>query len=148
MESGVKERCVIIGASPVCDTEMIKKSVRESDFVVCADGGYKYALMAGIKPDLIIGDFDSAEFPENVKCDIVKLPVHKDDTDTMYCVRECVKMGYKTILLFGMTGGRLDHTFANFCTLLYTAENGVNAKMLDGENMIFAMIYVFWIINI
>ena len=139
MESEVKEQCVIIGASPVCDTEMIKKSVRESDFVVCADGGYKYALMAGIKPDLIIGDFDSAECPENVKCDIVKLPVHKDDTDTMYCVRECVKMGYKTILLFGMTGGRLDHTFANFCTLLYTAENGVNAKMLDGENMIFAM---------
>ena len=97
MESEVKERCVIIGASPVCDTDMIKKSVCESDFVVCADGGYKYAFAANVKPDLIIGDFDSAEFPENVKCDIVKLPVHKDDTDTMYCVRECMKMGYKEI---------------------------------------------------
>ena len=139
VKSEVKERCVIIGASPVCDTEKNKKSVCESDFVVCADGGYKYAFAANVKPDLIIGDFDSAEFPENVKCDIVKLPVHKDDTDTMYCVRECMKMGYKEILLFGMTGGRLDHTFANFCTLLYMAENAVNAKMVDGENIIFAM---------
>ena len=134
-----KKRCVIIGASPVCDVEIIKNHVRESDFVVCADGGYQYALAAGIKPDMIIGDFDSSEFPENMKCDIIRLPVHKDDTDTMYCVKECMKMGFKAILLLGVTGGRLDHTFANFCTLLYTAENAVKAKIIDGENEIFAM---------
>ena len=135
----MKDRCVIIGASPVCDTAVIKNHVHESDFVVCADGGYQYALKADRKPDLIIGDFDSSEFPQNMKCDIIKLPVHKDDTDTMYCVKECMKMGFKEILLLGMTGGRLDHTFANFCTLLYTAENAVHAKILDGENTIFAM---------
>lgn len=134
-----KSRCVIIGASPVCDTEIIKNHVRESDLVVCADGGYQYALEANIKPDWIIGDFDSSEFPENIRCGIIKLPVHKDDTDTMYCVKECMKMGYQDILLLGVTGGRLDHTFANFCTLLYTAENSVNAKILDRENIIFAM---------
>ncbi len=133
------KRCVIIGASPFCDADVLKKNIRESDFIMCADGGYKYALSAGVKPDMIIGDFDSSEFPENIRCDIVRLPVHKDDTDTMYCVRECMKMGYKDILLLGVTGGRLDHTFANFCTLLYTAENAVNAKIIDGENIIFAM---------
>ena len=133
------KRCVIIGASPFCDADVLKKNIRESDFIMCADGGYKYALSAGVKPDMIIGDFDSSEFPENIRCDIVRLPVHKDDTDTMYCVRECMKMGYKDILLLGVTGGRLVHTFANFCTLLYTAENAVNAKIIDGENIIFAM---------
>ena len=133
------KRCVIIGASPFCDADVLKKNIRESDFIVCADGGYKYALSAGVKPNLIIGDFDSSEFPENIGCDTVRLPVHKDDTDTMYCVRECMKMGYKDILLFGVTGGRLDHTFANFCTLLYAAENSVNARIIDGENIIFAM---------
>ena len=133
------KRCVIIGASPFCDADVLKKNIRESDFIMCADGGYKYALSAGVKPDMIIGDFDSSEFPENIRCDIVRLPVHKDDTDTMYCVRECMKMGYKDILLLGVTGGRLDHTFANFCTLLYTAENAVNAKIIDGENIIFAI---------
>ncbi len=133
-----KKRCVIIGASPVCDVGMIKDHVRESDFVVCADGGWTYALAAGIKPNMIIGDFDSSEFPENMKCDIIRLPVHKDDTDTMYCVKECMKMGFKEILLLCMTGGRIDHTFANFCTLLYACENGVSARIID-ENIIFAM---------
>lgn len=139
MESEAKGRCIIIGASPECDTDMIKGNVLADDFVVCADGGYKYALMAGIKPDMIIGDFDSSEFPENSECEKIKLPVHKDDTDTMYCVKECIKRGYKEFLLFGMTGGRLDHTCANFSTLLYLSERDVKATLFDSENEIFVM---------
>jgi len=139
VESEVEGRCIIIGASPECDTEIISEKVNQDDCIVCADGGYKYALSAGIEPDIIIGDFDSSEFPENLECEKIKLPVHKDDTDTMYCVRECIDRGYREFLLFGMTGGRTDHTYANFCTLLYLSQRDIKASLFDSENEIFVM---------
>lgn len=133
----MKKRCVIIGASPECDSDMISENVTDSDFIVCADGGYQYALQAGIQPNWIIGDFDSADFPEKIDCPTVALPRQKDDTDTMYCVKECIRMGYGEFLFLGMTGGRCDHTFANYCTLLYLAEKNITAKLIDRDNEIF-----------
>lgn len=135
----MKKRCVIIGASPECDTKMLSSKVSRNDFIVCADGGYEYAVSAGIKPDMVIGDFDSSEFPKDLECEKIRLPVHKDDTDTMYCVKECIKRGYKDFLLFGMTGGRIDHSYANFCTLLYLSERDIKASVFDSENEIFVM---------
>lgn len=134
-----KQRCVIIGSSPDTDIDIIAKNLRGHDFIACADGGYVYAKKLGLKPDLIAGDFDSSERPKNIAGRIVTLPRAKDDTDTMYLVRECVKMGFQEFLLFGCTGGRLDHTVANFCILHYLSENGKSAEMIDSENIIFTL---------
>ena len=42
--------------------------ISEGAFIICADSGYDKALQAGIKPDLILGDFDSLEnpLPDNI----------------------------------------------------------------------------------
>ena len=126
-------RCAVIGASPETDIEVIRRCLRDDDFIACADGGYVFARKAGREPDLIVGDFDSSEKPENRNGGVIYLPVRKDDTDTMYIVRECLKLGFSDFLLLGMTGGRPDHTFANFCTLSYIAENGAHGCMADGR---------------
>lgn len=124
-------RCVIIGASPDTDTSVVKENVHTGDFVVCADGGRLIAEKAGIKPDIIIGDFDSSSYPENASCEIISLPVKKDDTDTLYCIKECAGRGYNDFVLLGMTGGRADHSFANYCSLLYLAESGMKGRIID-----------------
>ena len=135
----MSDRCVIIGASPDCDADFVRENVRKTDFVVCADGGYVTAGKAGVRPDLIIGDFDSAAFPRDRKCDILKLPRVKDDTDTMVCIRECIRRGYEDFLLLGMTGGRDDHTFANYSVLLYLTKNGCSGMMRDRNAMYFML---------
>ena len=38
----------------------LKKWVKEADFVLAADGGANAAAEAGITPDAVIGDLDSA----------------------------------------------------------------------------------------
>ena len=68
----VKRRCVIIGSSPETDIDVIRKHLREGDFIACADGGYVYAEQLGIKPDMIIGDFDSSERPDTDICRIIE----------------------------------------------------------------------------
>ena len=114
-----KARCVIIGSAPVDEAErrFIGTQVSPEDFLVCADGGYETARRLGLKPDLLIGDLDSCteDFPPDIEA--VRLPVHKDDTDMMYSLKECLGRGYRDFLLLGATGGRLDHTVANLCGL-------------------------------
>ena len=133
------KRCVVIGASPEADAEFIRESVGSDDFVVCADGGYITALRAGLEIDLLIGDFDSSDYPEGFGGEVIRLPVMKDDTDTLSCVRECLRRGYRDFVLLGMTGGRIDHTFANYSVLLFVAENGGRAAISDRTSEITAL---------
>lgn len=53
----------------------------------------------GIKPDLIIGDFDSSDVPDTDIKTII-LPVRKDDTDTFFAVKYAIKQGFN-VCYFG-----------------------------------------------
>ena len=129
-----KQRCVIIGASPYqSEGAFLRSQVNAEDYIVCADGGYVLAEQAGIVPDLIIGDFDSSPEPTGTAAEILRLPVKKDDTDTMVCIKEGLARGYGDFLLLGTTGGRPDHTFANYTALLYLAHRGCRAVVKDSR---------------
>ena len=121
--------CYIICALP----QNHSFSPKPGDLVIAADGGY--AHMGGIKPDLVVGDFDSLGYvPEGEK--VVRHPAEKDDTDTMLAARIGIERGYRTFLLLGGVGGRLDHTLANIQTLAYLRENGARAALIgDGETI-------------
>ena len=110
---------------------------KDNDYILCADAGYLLAKENGITPDMIIGDFDSADQPEGEN--VVVHPVIKDDTDTLLCVKKALEMGIRDILIVGGAGGRLDHTLANLQTLTYIAERGAKAEMCDGNIRAFAV---------
>ena len=104
----------------------------ENDLVIAADAGIKKLREYGAAPDIAVGDFDSLGFvPE---CgEIIRHPVRKDDTDTMLAVKTGIKRGYSEFVIFGGTGGRPDHTFANIQTLNYIcAEGGTGFLYFDG----------------
>lgn len=130
-EAANGKRCVVIGASPETDTDIIRAHITPTDHIYCADGGYACAKELGLIPELVMGDFDSGEKPGDGEAEYIALPVKKDDTDTMAIIRECLKRGYDSFLLFGMTGGRFDHTLANLSVLYYLAKRGKAAWMID-----------------
>ena len=106
------KKCVII-------TSYIEGDLKEligdfdSDFILCADGGYDYASAAGIIPDLLIGDLDSITVPNDPAIQTLIFPSEKDDTDTGICLQTALDHGYTDILIIGGLGGRLDHTMSN-----------------------------------
>ena len=124
-------RCIIIGSSPDTDIDVIRSYISNDDFIACADGGHIYAERLGIVPSLIVGDFDSSSRPGYRNTKIIALPVKKDDTDTVSVINECIKMGFDEFLLFGMTGGRFDHTLANLSVLYSLSKKGKAAYMID-----------------
>ena len=126
-------RCVIAGAADIADYERIRGKLRKDDFFIYCDGGLKH--MAGLErtPGLIVGDFDSAQDP-HLDVETIVLPCEKDDTDTVYAVKEAVKRGYEEFLLIGVCGGRLDHTLGNVSILLYLDSIGKKAAILDDHS--------------
>lgn len=132
-------RCVIVAASNESDIEYIKDNITAKDYIISADAGLDKLNKINIKPNLIVGDFDSysGKFLENVE--ILRLPVCKDDTDTFYAVKEGIKRGYKSFAIFGGIGGRFDHTFANLCVLEYLSDKGYSNLLIDRRNKAFIM---------
>ena len=123
-------RCVIIGNAEIRRYDRIRSDLRQNDFFVYCDGGLKHMPELGREPDLIVGDFDSHKKPETTAETIV-LPREKDDTDTVYAVKEAIRRGYTDFLLIGVAGERFDHTFGNISLLLYLDFRGMKARILD-----------------
>jgi len=129
------KRCVIIGGADIADYGRIKAQLGENDFYISCDCGLKHSAPLGITPDLIIGDFDSAENPL-LPIETIVLPHRKDDTDTVYAVKEALKRGFEDFLLLGVTGNRLDHTLGNIYILVMLDRLGKKAVIADDYSLI------------
>lgn len=101
-----------------------RPEVPAGSFVIAADAGLDALRRFGIRPDLIVGDFDSlrGELPGDVE--VIRHPVMKDDTDSALAVAEARRRGAGQIWLCGALGGRLDHCYANLSLAAAAARCG------------------------
>ena len=107
--------------------------MRQEDYLICADSGYRHCVQLGFSPQLVLGDFDSYAGVVQSDCELLRYPIEKDDTDTMLAVKQALQRGYERLVLVGMLGGRLDHTLANIQTLVYAVEHGAAAQIIDSS---------------
>ncbi len=99
---------------------------REETLLIAVDGGYEYCVESVGAPDLAVGDFDSLGYVPN-GVEALVYPREKDDTDLGIAIREALLRGCEEILIFGATGGRLDHTVASLQSLLSLAKQHARA---------------------
>lgn len=129
-----KNICYIIGAGDVPDSTDIKAT--DGDFIICADGGFRYNMFLGRMCDLVVGDFDSLGVTPEFENKIV-LPCEKDFTDMKTAVDEGLKRGYGEFVVFGALGGeRADHSVANIALLSYICSKGARGRLIH-ENRVF-----------
>lgn len=128
------KRCVIVGSAPL-GGDSIRRLLRQDDFVIFCDGGLAHTGELDRSPDLIVGDFDSYRNP-GLDAETIVLPRAKDDTDTVFAVKEALRRGFGEFLLVGVTGGRIDHTLANLSILLMLDTLGKPAKIVDSYSEI------------
>ena len=106
-------RCVIVSACPV--SPELKRLLRPDDLIIACDAGYRNCAPLGCKPDIIVGDFDTAPCPEQ-QDDVIVLPHVKDDTDTEYAAKLASEKGCSEVLLLGALGGKPDIIVGDFDT--------------------------------
>ena len=124
------KKCVIVGGADIRDYGRIRELLTEEMVFIFCDSGLRHMEALGRKPDLIVGDFDSPENP-HMDVETIVLPHVKDDTDTVFAVKEALRRGFEEFLLIGVVGGRLDHTLGNVAILLMLDSAGKKAVIAD-----------------
>ena len=124
------KRCVIVGGADISNYSLIREKLYADDYVIFCDSGLKHMEELQVQPSLIVGDFDSHENP-HLDVETIVLPCEKDDTDTVYAIKEAIGRGFDSFLLIGVVGARLDHTLGNVYILLYLDSLGKKGRIID-----------------
>lgn len=123
--------CHLVGAG---DFFGFNTQISPDDTVIAVDGGYRVLKDKGITPDFVVGDFDSLGIVPDGE-NVTVLPSEKDVTDMFTAINLGMEKGCVWFHIYGGTGGRLDHTLANFQLLRYFAEKGVTL-MIYGDGFV------------
>ncbi|MFZ5641957.1 MAG: thiamine diphosphokinase [Bacillota bacterium] len=127
-------RCVIFVSGPIDEYSVVR--VDPGDVVIAVDGGAHHAEAIGIVPGFIIGDMDSVEpglleHYEKMGCQVLAYPREKDEVDTELALDYAISLNPDEIVIYGATGGRLDHVLACIHLLAKPAIRGIRAHIED-----------------
>lgn len=135
----MSEKCFITGAGTHYFNDDFTPC--DGDLVIAADGGFIFNSLHNIKTDIIIGDFDSLTDDYSSEAEtVIRLNPVKDETDMLCAVNAGLDKGYSEFHLYGGTGGRTEHTFANIQVLNYLALKGKKG-FLYSENEVMTVIH-------
>ena len=124
--------CYVVGAMSL--SMNLRPYPAPGDYVIAADRGYDSLMAFGVRPDLVVGDFDSlGHTPKHPN--VIQLPTEKDDTDMIYALRKGLELGYRRFVLLGGVGGRVEHTYANLQLLDFLTTQGAQG-FLAGEKTV------------
>ena len=139
----MSKRCVIISGGELDEELTLSVLKQQKDrCVIGVDKGLEFLYYHQIMPDYIVGYFDSTR--EKIK-DYYKnetnVPIReynpvKDASDTEIAIRLAMTLGAKEMIILGATGSRIDHLWANIQSLSIPFKAGVDAKIMDRQNLI------------
>lgn len=110
--------------------------------IIAADSGIEYLRALSVKPDVVLGDFDSVSergiIDEYVKegVEIIEFPPEKDYTDMRLACDLAVDRGFRHIVMLGAVGSRLDHTLLNIGLLRYLQGRGAEGVIVGKNNRV------------
>ncbi len=95
----------------------------ERPWVIAADGGAARCLAAGVRPDIVVGDFDSLPFEALARLRELGVEVRtaspdKDESDMELCLLVALEQAVTRVTILGALGlVRPEHSFANLLLL-------------------------------
>ena len=135
-------KAVILAGSDVVVTPRLVAQTRRAGFVVAADGGLRHAGSLGLRPDLVVGDFDSVS-PEVLTrfAEVPRLrhPVDKDELDLELAIAQAVARGAQDLVLVGTLGERFDQSLAAVFIGARYARDGFAVSLHNGWQEVFLL---------
>ncbi|MBM6861262.1 thiamine diphosphokinase [Clostridium saudiense] len=135
-------KALIVSGGEKPSTELLKEIAFESKLIIGADKGCDSLYDSNIVPKYIVGDFDSASMDKVnylKECGAIKIEFNpeKDFTDSDSALNLAIEEGANEVVLLGVTGTRLDHTFGNLGLLTSALKRSVKATIINENNKIF-----------
>ncbi|SEQ34784.1 thiamine pyrophosphokinase [Lachnospiraceae bacterium RM5] len=127
------------------DISFAKRYYEENDItlVIAVDNGLLALSKLKIKPDVIVGDFDTVDSSLLGKyegiAEIIKFNPEKDNSDTEIAIDVAMERESFAIHIIGGFGNRIDHMLANISLLKKTLDAGIDTVIFDKNNRVFAL---------
>jgi thiamine pyrophosphokinase len=136
---GVSLRALLVLNGSIFDYNHYKSYIERSEFVICGDGGARHLKKMGLKPDVLLGDFDSIskkdlEYYKSKGTEIMEYPVKKDRTDAEIAVDYAIDSGFSVVTIIGAVGTRIDHSLSNIHMLKKLLDNGITGVIANENN--------------
>ena len=104
---------VLIANGKVSKTNYITKIIDSNDFFISIDAKLENLKELGVKPNLILGDLDSALINDlDSQIEVVELS-DQNKTDLEKSLDYCKENSIKKVVILGSSGLREDHSMAN-----------------------------------
>lgn len=124
--------------------EFIKNEISKGNYknIIAVDKGLEILDTCKIRPNYIIGDFDSLnenileKYINDSSIKIIKLNPEKDFTDTHMAIKLAIELQSTEITIIGAIGTRIDHTLANIHILKEPLEKNIKCNILNENNNI------------
>lgn len=126
---------VLVGGGSV-DTDLLHELRRRGGRLVGADGGADTILAAGLKPEAIIGDFDSLTSPMDWDGETRLLQIAEQETTDFE--KALYSTAAPVTVALGMTGKRFDHTLAALDAIMRHA-TGRTIILVDVDDIALAL---------
>jgi thiamine pyrophosphokinase len=138
VQPSAHRRAVVVANGTLPDIAPFRMLLETADLVIAADGGARSLLPAGIKTDILLGDFDSLDPAllqrwQQQGGTSLTFPTDKDQTDLEIALHYAVEHGAREIVVLGALGGRLDHELANVLLLAAPFLAEVSTAILDAQ---------------
>jgi len=137
-------RAAIFLNGPPDSAGLLRRVAGRADLVIAADGGARYALEAGVVPDLVVGDMDSlgedlAREVEGRGASLERHPVRKDKMDGQLAVLAARERGATAADVLCAVGGRLGALFAVPHILLAAERIGLRSTVVADRVRMFVV---------
>lgn len=112
------------------------------DCILAADRGMEFCYRNQIKPDVILGDYDSADkttleaFRQQSSIEWHQYQPEKDYTDSEIAIGKAMERNSSEIHILGGTGTRLDHVLGNIQLLMQPLAKDIPCFLIDSHNRI------------
>ncbi len=148
------KRIIIFANGDLPDLDKAHALLRESDFIIAADGGTRHAIALGITPNIIIGDLDSLNVEPfdrlragclTFNAEIIQSPADKNETDLELAIQHALTLNPEQVIILAALGGRLDQTLGNIAlvsnvqqpALSLSKGSTFNVRLDDGIEEVF-----------
>lgn len=123
---------LIIANGTLPHPDFVRALVKFAKFIICSDGGTNHAHALGIKPNVIIGDFDSINLPtKDFFKDVLQIIIPDQySTDLEKAISYCIQEKITSIDIVGAFGDRIDHTTGSLGCFKKFGKN-IHIRMID-----------------
>lgn len=125
-----KQNVAIVCGGEISDFVWFKEQMKKYSYIIAADSGYDKLVACSLKPDIVIGDFDSTSLDIPTELPRITYPIKKDKTDFMLALDYCGENGIFKADVYGALGGRIDHSLGAIFSVCEAIKQNVSATLI------------------